>query len=94
MRDDLKLKYENCEECKNNKQSKAQAHNEIHHRNLFDSFMPGQRVQVDFAVKGSQNYMSMVCALTGFIEVFKTTNQSTKEAMRCVREWAALYDMP
>ena len=36
----------------------------------------------------------MVCALTGFIKVFKTANQSTKEAMRCVREWLALYGMP
>ena len=56
--------------------------------------MPGQRVQSDYAIKGSQNYLSMVCALTGFIKVFKTANQSTKEAMRCIREWASLYGMP
>ena len=68
MRDDLKLKYENCAECQKNK-------------------------QIDFAVKGSQNYLSMVCALTGFIKVFKTFNQNKKEAMRCVRKWAALYSM-
>ena len=56
--------------------------------------MPGQREQVDFAVKGCQNYMSIVCALTWFIKVFKTANQSTKEAIRCIREWAVLYSMP
>ena len=59
-----------------------------------DNHMPGQRVQIDFAVKGSHNHLSMICALTGFIKVFKTSNQSTKEAMRCVREWATLYGMP
>ena len=36
----------------------------------------------------------MICALTGFIKVVKTAYQSKNEAMRCVREWAALYRMP
>ena len=36
----------------------------------------------------------MVCVLTGFIKVFKTANQSKNEAMRCAREWEALYGMP
>ena len=90
MRGDLKAKYENCRECQRNKNSKAQANNEVSQKNMFDNFMPGQQVQVDFPVKGCQNYMSMVCALTGFIKVFKTANQSTKEAIRCIREWATL----
>ena len=37
--------------------------------------------------------MSMVCALTGFIKVFKTPKQSPKEAIKYIMEWAALYDM-
>ena len=49
---------------------------------------------MDFAVKVCQNYIRMVCALTGFIKVFKTPNQSTKEAIKCISEWAALYGMP
>ena len=53
--------------------------------------MPGQRVQSDYAIKGSQNYLRMVSAVTGFIKVFKTANQNIKEAIRCVREWASLY---
>ena len=59
MRDDLKTKYESCKECQLNKNSKAQANNEVSQKNMFDNYMPGQRVQVDFAIKGSQNYMSM-----------------------------------
>jgi len=94
MREDLKAKYENCAECQRNKNSEAESNNEVLQKNMFDNFMPGQRVQVDFAVKGCQNYMSMVCALTGFIKVFKTPNQSTKECIKCNREWAALYGMP
>ena len=94
MKDDLKAKYESCAECQRNKQSKAQANNEVSQKNIFDNFMTGQRVQLDFAVKGWQNYMSMACALTGSIKVFKTANQSTKEAIRCIREWVALFGMP
>ena len=91
MRDDLKLKYENCEECRQHKSSRAQAHNEISQKNMFDSYQPGKRVHIDYAIKDSQNYLSMVCILTRFIKVFKTANQNTKEAIRCVREWASLY---
>ena len=61
---------------------------------MFDNYLPGQRVQIDYSVKGSQNYLSMVCTFTGFIKVFKTANQSKNEALRCVRQWAALYGMP
>ena len=52
MRDDLKTKYENCAQSQRNKQSMAQAHKEVSQKNMFVKFMPGQRVQVDFAVKG------------------------------------------
>ena len=36
----------------------------------------------------------LVCALTGFIRCYKTRNQSKDEAVRCVREWGALYGLP
>ena len=52
MRDDLKAKNENWADCQRNKQSRAQAHNEVSQKNMFDNFMPGQRVHVDVAVKG------------------------------------------
>ena len=88
MHDDLREKYEKCEECREYKHSKAQAHNKIWQKNMFDNYIPGQRVQIDYTVKG------MICALTDFIKVFKTANQSKNEAMRCVREWATLYGIP
>ena len=94
MRDDLLERYKNCEECREHKPSKAQMHNEISQNNMFDNYLPGQKVQIDYAVKGNQNYLSMVCALTGFIKVFKTANQSKNEVMRCVREWVIFYGMP
>ena len=86
--------YENCEEHREHKPSKIQAHNEISQKNMFDNYLPGQRVQIAYAIKGNQYYPSMVCSLTGFIKVFKTANQSKNEAMRCARECAALYGMP
>ena len=72
MREDLREKYVKYEECRERKPSKVQAHNEISQKNMFDNYFPIQRVQKDYAVKGNQNYLSMVCALTDF----KTTNQS------------------
>ena len=32
--------------------------------------------------------------MTGYIKVFKTPNQSAKKAIKCIREWAAIYGMP
>ena len=69
MREDLREKYEKCEECREHKPSKAQAHNEISQENMFAIYPPGQRFQIDYAAKCNQNYLSMVCALTGFIQV-------------------------
>ena len=42
MRDDLREKYEKCEKCREHKPSKAQAHNEISQKNMFDNYLPGQ----------------------------------------------------
>jgi len=36
----------------------------------------------------------MVCAVTCFIKVFKTPNQSTKETIKCIRDWASFYGLP
>ena len=40
LRNDLKAKYENCPECQRNKNSKAQAPNEVSQKNMFDHFQP------------------------------------------------------
>ena len=66
MRKELKPKYEECNQCQEYKQSKAQAHNEISSKDLFKNFLPLQRLEVDFAEKGNQNYAMIVDVLTGF----------------------------
>ena len=40
------------------------------------------------------SYILIVCALTGFIRCYKTSNQSKNEAVRCMRDWGARYGMP
>ena len=61
--------------------------------NIFDIFSPGQRVQMDFAVRGNQNFLSIVCVLTGYIQVYKTSNQRTSEDLKYMRTWAANFGM-
>ena len=64
IRSDLEQIYDACNDCKTNQRSKAQEHNEVSQTNFFDSYMPGQRILVDYAVNGTQNYILLVCALT------------------------------
>ena len=82
MRGELRNVYETCQKCRENRPSKAQEHNEVSQQNLFDNYLPGQRVLMDYAIKGHVNYLSIVCALTGFIRCYKTSNQSKNEAVR------------
>ena len=89
MRKDLKQTYDNCDKCAENKVSKAEENNEISQENIFRNFLPGQQVELDFAEKGSQDYLMIACALTGFIQAYKTQNKSTDEAIRCLRTWSA-----
>ena len=59
LREDLKRKYETCETYVEHRLFKAQAHDEISYENIFDTFLPGQTVEMDFAIKGNQNYLCM-----------------------------------
>ena len=90
MRSELRKVYDTCQEYRTNSPSKAQEHNEVSQQNLFDSYLPGQRVLIDYAISGHTSYLSIVCALTGFIRCYKTSNQIKNEAVRCIREWGAL----
>ena len=56
MRGELRNVYDTCQECRENRPSKAQEHNEVSQQNLFDSFLPGQRVLIDYAINGHANY--------------------------------------
>ena len=49
---------------------------------------------MDYAEKGNQNYLLMVCSLTGFIQCYKTANKSTTEAIKGLRTWAAQFGLP
>ena len=49
---------------------------------------------IDYAISGHTSYLSIVCALTGFIRCYKTSKQRKNEAVGCIREWGALYGMP
>ena len=49
--------------------------------NIFENFYPNQRVQIDFAERGQDNYLVMVDFMSGFVQIYKTKNNSTAEAI-------------
>ena len=73
---------------------KGQAHNEISNENIFKNFLPWQILELDYAERGNKIYLLIVCALTGFVQAYKTANKSTSEALKCVRAWAANWGLP
>ena len=94
MRRDLKNTYDDCQTCQENKTSKANEGNKISQENIFENFIPGQQVELDYAEKGSNNYLMIVCSLTGFIQAYKTPNKGTDEAIKCLRAWSAQFGLP
>ena len=54
----------------------------------------GQRLEIDYAERGNQIYLLIVCALTGFMQAHKTSNKSTSEALTCLRVWAVNWGLP
>ena len=71
LRADLKKTYEQCPECTENRISQPQKDNEISYRNIFNNIYPNQMIELDFAQKGSQDYMVVGCSLTGFLQVYE-----------------------
>ena len=94
MRRDLKQEYDNCSKCQENKMSKASEHNEISMGNIFQNFNPGQQVELDIAQRGNQDFLMIICSLTGFMQAYKTANKGTNEALKCLRQWGSQYGMP
>ena len=94
MKSDLLKIYQECSACQENKVSKANEHNEVSQDNLFENFLPGQQVEIDFAQKGCHDYLMIVCSLTGYIQAYKTNNKGTDEAVKCLRNWSTHYGMP
>ena len=67
MRQDLKRTYDECQTCQEDKTSKANEQNEISQENIFNNFIPGQQVELDYAQKGCNDYLMIACSLSGFI---------------------------
>ena len=94
MRKSLQKKYEECEQCQQNKASQATPHTQVNGEDIFANFMPGQRLQVDYAEKGNGNYLMIVDCISGFMQAYKTTRKSTEDAIKCLRDWASKWGMP
>ena len=71
MKKDLKQKYEQCNQYQENKTSQAQANSEVSSEDSFKNFLPGQRIEVDYAEKGNQNHLIIVDILTGSCKLTK-----------------------
>ena len=84
----------NCPECLEFRKTKAQRGTEVSYENLFEHILPGQQVQCDFAEFGGQDYHLIGDEIFGFLKVTKTSNKSTKEALRAIREWGFIFGVP
>ena len=56
----MKKKYEECEQCEEHKALQATLHNQVSSEDILKNFMPGQRLQVNYAEKGNVNYLMIV----------------------------------
>ena len=61
---------------------------------LFENFFPNQRVQIDFAEKGNDNYLVMCDVMSGFFQVYRVANKSAEQAILKVREWSSFWCRP
>ena len=94
MRQDLEKFYESCEECKTHCNSRPQKDNEISMTSLFENFFPNQRVQIDCAEKGMDNYLVMCDVMSGFFQVYCVPKKSAEQAILKVREWSSFWRKP
>ena len=94
MRKQIKETYDHCQPCTENRISRPQKSNEISQRDVFANFYPNEQIEIDFAEKGSKDFLLIVDSLTGFGQVFEVRNKSSSEAALKVREWSALFGKP
>ena len=80
-KNELQRFYKDCIKCQESKVSKANEHNEVSQTNIFENYLPGQLVEVDYAQKGSNDYLMICCSLTGYIQAYRTANKGTDEAV-------------
>ena len=94
MRKQIKETYDHCKPCIENRVSRPQKSNEISQKDIFANFYQNEQIEVDFAQKGTRNFLLIVDSLMGFLQAFEVKNKSTSEAVNKVREWSALFGKP
>ena len=77
-----------------NRINRPQMKNEVDMSNLFHNFFPGGRIQMDFAERGTENFLVIVCQMSGFMQIYKCPQKSTEQALLRLREWCAQYGAP
>ena len=94
MRKQIKETYDHCKPCIENRVSWPQKSIEISQKDIFANFFPNEQIEVDFAQKGTKDFLLIVDSLTGFLQAFEVRNKSSSEAVNKVREWSALFGKP
>ena len=82
-----------CEAYQRNARSHRQDITEISHNNMFN-ISPNDILHVDFCQYDGINYIVLVDRLTGYIGAERTTNQTTDEAIKVIRNWSATFGFP
>ena len=49
---------------------------------------------MDFAERGTENFLVIVCQMSGFMQIYKCPQKSTEQALLRLREWCAQYGAP
>ena len=55
---------------------------------------PGTLVEVDYCDFKSESYLVMADSVSGFIQTYRTSGKTCKEAIRCIREWGSNFGKP
>ena len=49
---------------------------------------------MDFAERGTENFLLMCCQMSGFMQIYKCPQKSTEQALLKLREWSSNYGAP
>ena len=74
--------------------SKTRPANEVTQRDLFDNFYPNSYLQGDFLEYNGQDFMLIVCTLTGYGQIYITRKKGKEEANPVMKSWIAQYGRP
>ena len=55
---------------------------------------PGTIVQVDYCDFKLESYLVMADTVRRFIQTYRTSGKTCKEAIRCLREWGSNFGKP